>query len=751
MFAIKVFAAMAAMTSMTVYGTESHPTRPRQSEPEVGAKRYWTPMDSIAWRTFDVGPLFSPDRTMFSFVTSRGDARCDCYHSTLSIFRSLDVRRALRSHSSNDFEPQPIRTISIDSMYGLTHVDWDTSGKSISFIASDPEGFDQYYEAEVDSGHVRQLTHWTEFVTSPAKRGTTVIGNLIRQGNPRRSSYPSSVVTRADFLNAFYTKNNHVVTYVTHNDRVWHLKTNYNPFFANSNMNDDGTLFSVVRRLGKVPASWGGYELASNVRIADSSFIVVDVERQTEEPVIAAPIGAVTSMGMRALRRGVSEAIWAPNDDWIVLTNSCIPLTAEAPSSASRSAFVVAVNRKTKAFQALEPVETANASGPPTLVTQVSWDSSANALVIAHHTNGKPSEVSAYVLSGATWTRVAAPSRSQVVQSKPFGFEISLRQSANEPPLLFAVRNGNEVPLISRDEVLDGVNRLPVKTYLWRSASGEMERGGLLLPSRLQSGPIPLVIQIYKYDPQLFAPDGMGQHAYAAQALAARGFAVLNIDLPNPSISDERELTLTKARVMSAIDALVRERVVDRNRVGLVGFSRAGFNVSYIVSHPGPNPIRAAVIDDALPGTYSDYLLKPLFGASVEGAQNSYGGSFWQNKQQWLRDEISFNADKVATPTMFTVHSNESIFQIAPTLGALALNGRPFELTSYGNAQHELVRVKQRLASYWLTIDWMDFWVRGVERPEANPDQYARWTAIRSAWRRRSAKEAGTSSRLPSQ
>jgi hypothetical protein len=58
---------------------------------------------------------------------------------------------------------------------------------------------------------------------------------------------------------------------------------------------------------------------------------------------------------------------------------------------------------------------------------------------------------------------------------------------------------------------------------------------------------------------------------------------------------------------------------------------------------------------------------------------------------------------------------------------------RPVDLYLYPDAYHVKWRPAQLLATQSRSMDWLDFWLRGIERDdESDPDRLARWRALRA-------------------
>jgi tetratricopeptide (TPR) repeat protein len=76
-------------------------------------------------------------------------------------------------------------------------------------------------------------------------------------------------------------------------------------------------------------------------------------------------------------------------------------------------------------------------------------------------------------------------------------------------------------------------------------------------------------------------------------------------------------------------------------------------------------------------------------------------------------------------------------------IGAFELARRPFEYLQVVEGSHMPRQPRPLAASHALTVDWMNFWIRGVEtsRPD-DPTRYLRWRKIKSDWEAQKSWEA---------
>lgn len=99
----------------------------------------------------------------------------------------------------------------------------------------------------------------------------------------------------------------------------------------------------------------------------------------------------------------------------------------------------------------------------------------------------------------------------------------------------------------------------------------------------------------------------------------------------------------------------------------------------------------------------------------------------------WARNTTVLHAESIHTPLLMNLPEAEALvgFPLATRLGELH---RPVDLYLYPEAYHVKWRPEQLLATQIRSMDWLDFWLRGVERNDPDdPDRLTRWRAMRGA------------------
>jgi dipeptidyl aminopeptidase/acylaminoacyl peptidase len=252
------------------------------------------------------------------------------------------------------------------------------------------------------------------------------------------------------------------------------------------------------------------------------------------------------------------------------------------------------------------------------------------------------------------------------------------------------------------------------------------------MPVGYEPGPrYPLVIQTHGFSSTEFLTDGAFTTAMAARPLASAGIMVLQVQTNYSHQMKEQEQADNVLGYESAIDQLVKEGLVDRSRVGIVGFSRTSWYVeSALVKDT--NRYAAASIND---GVDQGYMQAMLFdpGRSNSEGQSIYGAAeFGDGINKWVQLAPDFHLDKVRTPLMITAITRPSALVEWELYSALYQQNKPVDLICISDGQHILQKPKDRLASQQGNVDWFRFWLQGYEDPDtAKKAQYERWEHLR--------------------
>lgn len=312
---------------------------------------------------------------------------------------------------------------------------------------------------------------------------------------------------------------------------------------------------------------------------------------------------------------------------------------------------------------------------------------------------------------------------------------------------------GRKHVLFDPNPELAGLTLGKAERLHWRNAFGVETVGDLVLPVGYRRGQrYPMVI--VQYDTRGFLRGGTDDE-YPIQAFANRGYAVLSFSRPSfPSETSDAK-TFTEAgrldlkdfkdrrSVHSSLERGVRiavERgIADPKRIGITGLSDGSTTVEWALNHS--NLFAAAALSSCCwdPGFIAR--LGPT--AARHFLQEGYPGILGRNDSFWNDMSLTSNAGKIRTPIL--VHAAEMEFLAAlETYTGLREAGVPIDMFVYPDEYHGRWHPAHRLATYRRSLDWFDYWLRGL-RSDA-PDRQAElreWDRLRAEAARRPPAEEG--------
>lgn len=232
---------------------------------------------------------------------------------------------------------------------------------------------------------------------------------------------------------------------------------------------------------------------------------------------------------------------------------------------------------------------------------------------------------------------------------------------------------------------------------------------------------------------------GPGISVYAAQAVAGRGIAVLQIqDKYVPGVSEGvNEARLYMGTFEAAVKYLSDMGIVDAKRVGLMGHSRMGWKVEYALSH-SDFPYAAAIASDNMDAGYFQagvMLWMPEYGADPNGAP-----PFGEGLAIRMENSPAFNVEKIRTPLLLisTTSTGGLTSLIAhgwEMFSRLRYLNKPVEwfvIPDLEHGSHTIQNPRQCLTAQERAVDWWDFWLNGREDPSPiKRTQYQNWRRLR--------------------
>jgi dipeptidyl aminopeptidase/acylaminoacyl peptidase len=720
----------------------------------------------------------SPDGAYFFFLTNAGELESDSTRVELKVYAVDQVRSWLAQSGRRAESLPPYRSVvrrsgsSDPNKAAILGARWQTDGSGIVFLAMTEQRELQAQRLDLRSGTVTHLTEHPGGITNFWMQGES----LLYQSDAPLSyapGYPMTVFDRQSDGTLVPPKQAgtmHTYAISRRGESPRELVGDSDGIRYDERWMSPNGRFAVGLYEGANP-DFPGHR-ARTLGTAQQ-FVLIDLETARAKPLGLEPRLYVPNTRLQVF----ADVFWSADSARFILVN-VVPRDGEGHHATRPAigAFDVGTGEWRPLLDMYGPLAAGAPSKvpPSTYVTRVEWLTANRELVVTEHVEDQADRATVYAFGTSGITHRASeaavkmlPRLQSVAAGRKVsldGLSISLHEGINEPPRIVASDGRHQANLTAPDAALQGVRFARTEPFQWRDADGQTVTGGLTLPPGFTRGhPVPLVIQGYFYWPDAFLPDGHTKTPSAArQALVARGMAVLEMDNPKIERIDYRDRYVR--RIDSAVDALARAGFVDPSKVGVTGFSHAGYLTYYAITHPGDVRLGAVVCADSWGGDFHEYLFAGAFGGAWGASLSSFefvnsgeetlrplfrkpDMTFWDRKSQWLEHDTTFNVDRVQTPVLFTLHGGThppgGYLAGIERIGAFMLANKPVDYVYFPDGSHQLERPRERLAMMNLTVDWMAFWLQDYEDPDpAKATQYARWATLRAQENRILAEES---------
>ena len=689
------------------------------------------------WPSNGMVAKFSPDRKHFVAVLKKGNLEANTNEYSLVLFQTVEVFQS----------PEPQVLVSLASSSNRPAIDnvlWLDDNDTISFLGERPGEQAQLYSLKCSSKELIRLTTHATGLTSFV---TTASGEVI-------------VYTAKSSVSTFLTESTSRKGITVTNELVTDLiRGSYG-----GNDYDDRSLF--IKRLGKdsetkigikgrivddhpeMSLSPDGAHLLIQTEAAHLSNTWSEYEDQFLKVSTLHPppngghtgilqyelVDTITGASQVLLDAPIptdgSEMVWSPDSTAVAVSDVYLPLSVADPAERALRRvrrFLVEFKIPSRQFVKISQED----------LRLLSWDSKTGDVTCdvgrIDSLNGKATPKAYFRKSGETWSRSSAREET----GRPSLPDIILDEGMNTPPRILAVDppSGRKSLLMDLNPQLQNLVLARVEEITWKDSHGIEVKGGLYWPPDYVAGKkYPLILQTHGWKSDSFWMDGPWATAFAARPLAGKGFFVLQVPDPDWNISDTaKEAPRAMAAYESAIDYLDRKRLIDRNRVGITGFSRTYWYVTYTLTHSKHHFAAAALADGVDYGHFQYLLFSNVDSAAASEFEQVYGGPPYGKKlPQWLKQSPAFLMDKIETPIRIQTLYPASLLSDWPWYSGLSRLGKPVEMIYIPEGIHVLEKPWERMISQQGNVDWFCFWLKGEEDPDpGKTDQYKRWRELR--------------------
>ena len=678
---------------------------------------------------------FSPDGKRFVVVTEKGHPETNENEFALLLFETKEAFH----------RPKPKILVSMRSRSNrdaIKNVKWIGNGKL--YFIGEAGGTSQIYSLNLATHKLsRETNHPTSIVDFDSDRQEEVLVYVAEPQPPSEASISEKIEhgyaitletlgevprSRADFHQPDLSLGEEVfVQHVGEKAVRVPLQDRYLPL-APVSIAPDGqhAVFSVFVR--DIPPWWSEYEdefIRSEIKAYRRKgstawlmrYMLLDTRSNRAKPMLPGPVAWISN-----------GTAWSPDGKSLAASGVFLPLDVsdEAESYTRRKhAFAIEFEIATGKVEKLTSKEL--------VVTR--WESNPDRIALRPSMHPDDRNRITYVRGSNSW--VEGDSSASEREEKNQQLEVVLEQDLNTPPKLYAEdRFGSRKSLLlDPNPQFAAIEFGKVEDVTWQATDGHEVEGGLYLPPDYQAGiRYPLVLQTHGFSKGEFWINGPWNSGFAAQPLAARGVVVLQIGHgtePGGYMKHHRSLEEAPREMAAyegAIDYLDRRGIIDREQVGVIGFSRTQYHVEYTLTHSSYH-FRAATLVDGFDGSYLQYLADP-YSEKDEALVNG-GPPFGANFANWVEHSPSFRIDRVRSPIRVECH-DWGIVGCWEWYSVLTHMRKPVELIYLPDAVHILVKPWERLTSQQGNVDWFCFWLKGEEDSDARKkQQYTRWREMR--------------------
>lgn len=684
---------------------------------------------------------FSPDGKHFVVVLKRGNLQANTNEYSLVLFQTAAVFQS----------PEPQVLVSLGSSSNRPAIDnvlWLNDNDTILFLGEHPGEPTQLYSLKWSSKELTKLTssatNLTSFVTTAngevivhtAKRPVSpfLTESVERQGIAVTSQFVTDLIRGNGsyggnelgddslFVTRLGQRAETKIATLGRISAISHPKMSLSP---------DGAHLLLQTEATHVPNTWSEYEdqfLQPSMRQSHPpgahtyifQYELVDTVTGASQVLFDAPIPTFGS-----------EMAWSPDSKSVLVSNVYLPLNVNDPAErALRKAHTFLVEFKIPSRQFVKVSQDD--------LRLLSWDPDTGYVACdvgrIDSLSGKTTPKAYFRKSGERWSRSSALEQTGVPRLP----DIVLDEDMNTPPHLVAIDppTGRKFRLMDLNPQFQNLALARVEEITWKDSRGNEVKGGLYWPPDYAAGQkYPLVIQTHGWHADRFWMDGPWPTAFAAQALAGKRFFVVQVPDPNSHIwVTSKEAPRAMQSYEGAVDYLDRRGLIDRNRVGITGFSRTYWYVTYTLTH-SKHHFASAALADGVDFSYFQYMAFSNADPEMSGEfEQVYGGPpYGKGLPQWLKQSPSFLMDRIGTPLRIQTLGPTSVLSDWHWYSGLSRLGKPVEMIYIPEGTHILEKPSDRIISQQGNVDWFCFWLKGEEDPDpAKDEQYKRWRELRS-------------------
>ena len=712
--------------------------------------------------------LFSPDGNYFVVWTERGRLDLDRVEDSLRFYRSQDVEQFVK-HSDESQSPSPVWIVDRADTNGESIHDcrWLTDSSGVAFIGHASEGAqlvvgDQLILASLRTKVIEPLTSATEVVEAfdVHDRDHYVYTAFDRneqdtmQQKARAEAHAAAMVGTGHSLKQLlfpgderFLPSPPIYIWAVMGGKRFEVKQNGAPVApgligrGDLVLSPDDTSLVTTLPVREVPSAWTTLYpppfASSPFRLSGGhdgppphQYVKIDLQTGSIKSLTDAPIAS--DAGWWA---GGSPS-WSSDSRAVLLPNTFLSSKDHVPSSPCVAVVDLTLGRGT----CVERLKRQSDTNYYLIDGAVLAKGNKERVIVStsrnsafHETEYHATEY--HLRSDGTW-QSSGESKSEAVKGDYEDLKVMVKEGLDEPPLLVAQDKQRLRVIWDPNPQLKNIELGNASVYTWKDKEGRALKGGLYRPVGYEIGKrYPLVIQTHGFRESEFRPSGLLSTGSAARLLAAAGIFVLQIGEYCP-LDTPDEGPCAVSNYETAANQLISEGLVDRERIGIIGFSRTCFSVMEALTGSSLH-LKAALLTDGFMATYLQYIATiDEFDNGIPRQFDSMIGAspFGEGLQQWLKRSPSFNLDKITTPLLVVAEGHSDLLFMWEPYAGLRYLQKPVDLVILNTDEHVLTNPSVRLASQGGSVDWFRFWLKNEEDPNpTKAEQYTRWRMLQQS------------------
>jgi dienelactone hydrolase len=659
--------------------------------------------------------IFSPNGKQFLIRLKRGNVERNVVEYSLLLFETSEAFRSpagkllvTMSSSSNREAIQQVRWL---------------DDRTLAFLGENPGDMPQVYRFGVFTKRLTRITHHATAVVSYdiSRDGREIVyeavprpKNLLETEEVRRRGWVVTSQYVDDLLPGGAKERDdpradrELFVQVGHESAVRIPSPDFLGEYLPLQLSPDGRFALFAVYLSEIPNQWEKYEdevlrpyivekrkpgTLSNVE----QYMLLDVRNATIRPLLDAP------------KAWLDEGIaWSRDGRSVMISGTFLPLGTQnqaEDSERKKHPFVVEVEVPSLRVRLI--------SGERLFISR--WDETRQRITLEPGYGAPKGPAETFDKVGNEWRKI----QTQEAEADEPTMHVSLEEDKNTPPKIFVLDRSTKQKslLLDLNPQFRDFAFATVENVKWKATDGHGVSGGLYFPPGYEAGRrYPLVIQTHGYEADRFWMNGPWNSAFAAQPLAAQGIMVLQIGNATEPGEDRKyvntpaEGSRRMAAFEGAIDELDRRGLIERDRVGIIGFSRTAFHVAYTLTH-STYRFRAATMADGFEGGYLNYLLWRT--ADYEGVNG--GKPLGTGLKSWFENSPGFRIDAVSAPVRIEDYGSDAFLGGWEWYSMMSLLEKPIDFIWIPGGTHLLVKPWERLTSQQGNVDWFQFWLSDQE------------------------------------